>query len=69
MTAKQAFQVWFEAMKAEKPLAEQDRLNAEYFRIKAEEARDVPVVRSVVRNNGRMFRVAVHANGTVSDLD
>ena len=72
MTAKQAFGVWFDAMKAEQPKETVRALWDAYMVIDREEKgmREKPIrIETSYRRNGRPFSVAVYADGTTADLD
>ena len=70
--AKQAFRIWFDAVKAGQSEAITVALFAEYTALDNAEranARSFSRIETHRGSNGRSFSVAVHANGNTSDLN
>jgi len=69
--AKQAFKLWFDAVKAGQSQEITNAMFADYTLLDNAERANVPSFAKIethYRSNGRSFRVAVHANGNTSDL-
>lgn len=74
--AKQAFKLWFDAVKAGQSQEITNAMFAGYALLNDAERANGPsfaaalsLLETRYRSNGRSFRVAVHANGNTSDLN